>query len=176
MRRTLLFCVFLLAGCGFAPLYGDKGGAEPAVKDSLSAIAISPIPDYNGQFLRNALIDRLYFNGRPHAPKARLNVKLTSTETNLGIQKDATSTRSQLTLHARYNLVSTETSRVLTSGAVSTIVGYSILEAQYGTLATQRDAYKRGLSELSEQLVGRLSLYYAEKAPFDESPRPAMQP
>ncbi len=166
-QRGLLVCavLFLLAACGFSPIYGSRDGKGAPTTDALSQVFIENIPDENGQKLRNKLMDRMYYGGRPAAPKEILSVALTSTEVDLGIQKDATSMLRELTLRATYTLVNKEDAGTLLSGAASSIVLYSKLDAQYGTLAAQRNAYDRAINEVAEQILGRLSLFYAETPP-----------
>ncbi len=158
---ALLLGLALLSACGFSPIYGHHTGS-PAVEVSLSTIFIDAIDGKDGQFLRNKLMDRLYFHGRPAEPTAFLKITLSSTEVGLGIQKDATTSRSQLDMNASYMLRDRE-KKTLFSGSAHSVASYSKLTAQYGTLATQRDAYERALNEISEQIAGRLSLYYAER-------------
>lgn len=153
-----------LAACGFSPIYGVSGRGDIPVQTALNNVAISNINGENGQFLRNKLIDRMYTQGRPTAPQARLAVDIHSSEAGLGIKKDATASRSQLTLTATYTLSGND-GKTLVKGTARSVASYSKLDAQYGTVATQRDAYHRALIEVSEQIVNKLSLYYAEKAP-----------
>ncbi|MDX9689677.1 MAG: hypothetical protein EOM37_06135 [Proteobacteria bacterium] len=162
-RGLALLSLLGLVGCGFSPVYGDKGADRPAVAQALNSIYVENIPDEQGQSLRNKLIDRLYFKGRPKNPMASLSVVLKTRETSLGLQKDATTMRSQLTMTASYTLTSTITQKALFSGVASSTASYSKLDAQYGTLSTQRDSYKRAMIEISEQIINGLSLYYAEK-------------
>lgn len=166
---SLFALLLLLTACGFTPIYGDKGPGTVPVQASLSQIKINNIPGERGQFLRNKLIDRMYFEGRPTDPKAQLYVALSFTETDTGIQKDATSTRARLSMTAQFVLTSEEGAKEeLFKGQASTVASYSKLDAQYGTIAAKRDAYKRALIEISAQIVNRLSLFYAEKAPYKQ--------
>lgn len=162
INRLLIcaLCLFL-ADCGFSPIYGSVSGSK-AVETSLNNVAIDPIPDRQGQMLRNHLIDRMYFSGRPSHPEAALHVALRSTLSDLGIQKDATTTRSQLSMWADYSLTSPDGKELL-KGTAHSVVGYNKLSAQYGTLAAEENAYDRVVNEIGEQIVNRLSLYYAEK-------------
>ncbi len=157
----------LIAGCGFSPIYGDHGSNEP-VNQALNKVAIANIPERQGQMLRNHLIDRMYFSGRPISPEAELTVTLNSTESELGIQKDATATRKQLNVWANYTLLAND-GKLLLNGKAHSVVSYSKLDAQYGTLAAERNAMERALKEVGEQIVNRLSLYYAEK-PVSKQP------
>ena len=76
VRLLAFLSVFILAACGFQPLYGDRSAVNaPGVRESLNGIYISAIPDQPGQYLRNALIDRFYSSGRPGAD-ARYNLTL----------------------------------------------------------------------------------------------------
>ncbi len=159
-----VFCL-LLIGCGFSPVYADRESRQP-VHAALNGIAITNIPDRQGQTLRNHLIDRMYVAGRPSSPKTKLTVSLSSTETDLGIQKDATASRRQLNMWANYALL-TNDGRTLLKGAAHSVVSYSKLDAQYGTLSAERNATERALKEVGEQIVNRLSLYFAEKHQAD---------
>lgn len=165
-RKASFFLVsslcLLLAGCGFTPIYGAHGNTNEPVSRALSRVAIASIPDRQGQLLRNHLIDRMYFSGRPARPEATLNVALRSTETDLGIQKDATASRRQLNVWTDYTL-SDMGGKQLLKGRAHSVVSFSKLDAQYGTLSAEQNATERALNEVGEQIVNRLSLYYAEK-------------
>lgn len=168
ITTTRLFCLLssvlclLMTGCGFSPIYGAHGGNTPTDK-ALSNVAIANIPDREGQILRNHLMDRMYFSGRPAHPDAELTITLRNTETDFGLQKDATTARRQLNLWAEYKLRSTD-GRELLKGSAHSVVSFSKLDAQYGTMAAEENAFDRALNEVGEQIVNRLSLYYAEKS------------
>ena len=161
---ALLF-LLLLTGCGFSPIYGNHGGAtDTPVAKALNDVQIANIPDREGQFLRNHLIDRLYFNGRPTQPQARLEVALTHYTRDFGILENATASRAEWNQTAQYTLKALD-GRTLLTGRAKSAVGYSKLNAQYGALAAEQTAQERALREIGEQIVNRLSLYYAEQAP-----------
>lgn len=171
-RRFALMGSFLaLAACGFSPIYGNRGADGKPVAQALGAVAIENIADRNGQMLRNKLIDRMHSAGRPQDPQARLSVTMSSSETGLGVQKDATTTRSQLSMIANYTLRDRD-GRELYSGKAHSVASYSKLDAQYGTVASQRNAYDRVINEVGEQIVNAISLYYAEKAPQEPKAAP----
>src|SRR5690606_16052602 len=65
LLRGLLAMTFMslatlvLAACGFSPVYGTLGQGQSAAAEAyLSQVSIDNIPDREGQYLRNALIDR----------------------------------------------------------------------------------------------------------------------
>lgn len=173
-----------LTACGFHPLFASVdnfgGNADPA----LAQVQIANIPDREGQELRNLLIDKMQHAGRPTDPRYDLVVTLQKTQSDMGIRTDATSARSQLSVTARYVLtthapslsptpalqqvvspgsspvVEKEAEKVLLNSYATTTVGFNKLDAQYSNLAAEEDASRRALSELSDQIVSRLSLYF----------------
>lgn len=160
----LLIVLLPLAGC-YQPLYGTKSAAfeQSAGEKALNAIAINSIPDQQGQMLRNLLIDRMYGKGRPAAATHRLDVRLSSLEEKLGLQKDATSTRARLNVTASYDLIDTKTNAILFTATSRSVVSHNILADYYATLASKEDAYRRGLSELADLIVARLLLFEGQQ-------------
>ncbi len=156
------------SGCGFAPVYGDRSDNGTPVAESLGRVAIASIPDRPGQILRNLLIDRMYLQGRPENPESTLSVTLTSSVADLGILKDATTSRRELTLVATYQLRDRK-GGVILRGQARSVVSSSKLEAPYGTVVAQKDAEERALHEVSEQIVNRLALHYATTTPARDS-------
>ena len=108
MRRYLvLITILLLPACGFAPTYGTRGenASSPFVTSGLDQIDIALIPDREGQYLRNALIDRFYKNGTPSAPQYLLEIpKVSENVAAFDITIDSEATRRQLKLSATMTL------------------------------------------------------------------------
>lgn len=152
----------LLSACGFQPVYGTRSldtGVAPGV--ALTNVAVDPIPDREGQVLRNKLIDRMYVEGRPADPAYRLSIRLTAQEEDLGIRQDATATRARLRLVASYELIDTKTGQPVYRSFSRSIVSYNLLEAQYATLVSEQDAYERALTEVAEDIRTRIALFFA---------------
>ena len=167
VTRFALASLFLLTACGFSPIYGSHGGKSGPVAQALNGVAIENIADRNGQMLRNKLIDRMYSQGRPVSPTPRLKISIASSESAMGVQKDATTTRSQISMTATFVLTDIQGNQIHT-GKAHAVASYSKLDAQYGTVASQRNAQERALNEVGEQIVNNISLYFAEKAPAAE--------
>ena len=158
---ALLLCIFLLSGCGFQPVYGTHDSGSSTIA-ALNDIAIDNIPDRNGQILRNDLIDRLYGKNRPSQPTYRLKVALSHSEEDLGILANATATRSLLNVTGDYVLTDAKGNEIL-KGTAHSVASFDKLDQIYATVAARQDAYDRTLHEVSEQIVNRLSLYFAER-------------
>ena len=180
-----------LAACGFQPVYADKNyrlSAPPSgsadVTADLARVRLAPVresftndtqtqPGRGGQKLQNLLIDRMYPHGYPQQPGYTLEIALTSTETELGIQKDSSATRAELQMTAELvlkrsitaepaaALVKTSNGDELYRTKIRTRVAYSILDAQYGTLVARENAVDRGLEQVANEIVNRLSLYFS---------------
>ena len=159
---SVALALFVLTGCGFSPIYGSFSN-NPKISADMNNVAIANIPEHEGQMLRNYLIDRMYHKGRPENPTTTLEIILKSSEISLGLQKDATTSRQEYNLTANYTLKD-KSARTLASGTARSIVSYNKLDAQYGTLASRKNASERAVKEVSEQIINRISLYFAEKA------------
>jgi LPS-assembly lipoprotein len=173
MRHLRIFTIaglLALSGCGFSPVYGSHDN-NTTVTAQLGDIAIDNISERQGQILRNDLIDRMYAKGRPASPHYRLSVKIRSTVEDLGIQADATSTRSLLNMYADYTLLD-EKGKKLVSGTAHSVTSFNKLDQQFGTLMASEDASERTINEVSDQIVNRLSLYFAETPGLPASTTP----
>ncbi|HUY68806.1 MAG TPA: LPS assembly lipoprotein LptE [Alphaproteobacteria bacterium] len=156
----LLIPVFCLPSCGFHSIYAARGGNTPVAAE-LNSVAIAGIPGRHGQVLRNDLIDAMYTQGRPQNPAYTLSIKLGAGEEGLGILQNAVSTLTELTVTANYTLTD-QKGKVLVSGSAHAVSSFNQISAQYGTLAAEEDAYRRTLTEVGDQIVNRLSLYFSE--------------
>ena len=162
-RAFLLTAILLLGptGCGFRPLYGKHQAA--AASDRMAEIRIGQIIDRNGQILRNDLIDRLTPQGEPANPKYTLSVLLAETMTGLGQQTNSYATLGEMQVTATFTLRDAEgkTGFVGTSAAV---VSVNFLGPRYGSVAVERDAEGRGLSQLADDMRDQIASYLANPA------------
>jgi LPS-assembly lipoprotein len=169
----LIIAGFALAGCGLTPVYGThaNGGKSSPVTTGLNSIYIESIPNRTGQKLRNMLMDRLYQNGRVDPAQAayRLDIPgVTESIYGLGIAKDATATRSQITLTAVMSLMPAhdlETAPMLTR-SLRAISSFNTLASQYTTLVTEEDARDQTIRDLADQIVTQLELYFSNPGAF----------
>ncbi len=100
-------------------------------------------------------------NGRPIDPAYTLQVGLDETITNLGIQRDDTATRSNLTIEATYTLTSAADGQAVYLNTNQVITSFNILDDQYATVVAQRSARDGALRELSDRIRTDLALYFA---------------
>lgn len=159
----LLFCGLMLGACGFKPLYTtDSAVAGDDGLVPFHEIFISNIGGRSGQYLRNQLIDALYTEGRPAAPRYELKIRnLSENITLLGIQKDATATRAQMRINANLQLIDNDQDgKVVLQRSLRATNSFNILDSQYTTQVSRRYARERTLDEVSRLAVRQLSLYF----------------
>lgn len=148
-----------LGACGFRPLYSERHNV--GVTAELAATRIDLIADRTGQKLHNFLLDRFNPKGLAARPRYGLKVTVQTRRRELGIRKDETATRANLTLTARYTLRDWRTNRSLYQGTSSSTNSYNILESDFATLTALNDATTRAARELSEKIKTRLSIFFS---------------
>ena len=152
----------LLSSCGFSPLYGERSvAAAPAVNDALSQVIIRPLPDRQGQKLRQVLREQLQPRGMAPKPTFDLEVQLTRRTEEVGVRRDATSSRANYILTATFFL--NEGSNRVLGDRVQAIISYNILDEQYATVASQADAEDRAIRRVGEEIKTRLAIYFHQR-------------
>lgn len=148
-RKFLLMIPLALAACGFTPVYAP-GGTGAQVQNSITVQA----PNTRDEFLlTQRLEERL---GRASEARYALNYTVRSNRTRLAVDTEGSATRFNILGSARYSLVETSTGRVVASDSVDNFTGYSAAGTTVAALAAQRDAQKRLMILLADQIVTRV--------------------
>ena len=168
MIRILPFILvaLLITSCGFRPMYGDGArNAMSAQKNGNYDVEIGIIPDREGQYLRNALIDRMYQNGYPTAPRYKLEIaKIDEIEQSLAIAKTSEATRSQLRLRTNYKLIDAQTGQVLLTRDALATSSYNNLVSEFATRVTEDNARLNAINDIARQIELQLGLYFNRAA------------
>jgi LPS-assembly lipoprotein len=169
-KRIAAFLVLVVAaasaaGCGYRPVYGERGAATAAgqtasVQESMNQVQIRPIRDRTGQLLRNDLVDRITPNGQASAARYVLEVRLDEREQALAVRRDETATRANLQLIARYQMRDTVSGTVLTSGISRATTSYNLVQSEFATQSALRDARRRGAQLVAEDIALRIAAYF----------------
>ena len=159
---TLAIAAAGLSSCGFRPLYA--GGGDGLAASELTQIAVGPIDERSGWFLRNALVDRLGGFSDDSAARYRLDVAIDDDITRFGIRGDAAATRERRTLRARYQLVDLATGETLLDSTAGSDAGIDITSSEYATVAAEQTAAERLSREVADDIVNRLGLYFTQTA------------
>ncbi len=160
----LLSSLFTLSSCGFQPQYGVNRDSPYGVEEYLALVQIEGIPDREGQYLRNALIDRFYRHARPQKVAYILKVEeIREALVDLDITKDSDATRGQLRLNTRMTLLKATTREVLLDRNLRAITSYNILGSEFANRVTEENARQNALDDLARQIEMQISLYLKRK-------------
>ena len=155
MRKaaTIAACL-LLAGCGFRPLYGHSNLAP-----QMALIYVEPIADRDGYELRNTLIDLLHSDGEKAGKAYVLKIVLNEQSQGIALQNDATITRYNTTLDARYTLSDTK-GNTLTKGTQTELSAYNVVNSPYATLVAAQDSTKRAAQDMAQRIQLDLGVWF----------------
>lgn len=137
---------------------------QMATEDKLGDIFIANIPDAEGQYLRNALIDKFYRRGRPANPNYTLDIQpLQETVIDLDVTIESETTREQLNITSSMQLVEKGSGKVLLNRPLRASASYNVLGSQYTTIVTETDAREAALNDIARQVETQLSLYFSRQ-------------
>ncbi|HEY0267574.1 MAG TPA: LPS assembly lipoprotein LptE [Rhizomicrobium sp.] len=146
----------LLAGCGFHPMYGGQ------VAPQMALIYVEPIAERDGYEMRESLIELLQSDGVEAGKKYRLKVTINEASQGIALQNDATITRYNDTLNAKYTLTDAA-GTVLTSGTQTEMSAYNVVQSPYATLAAEQDANKRAAQDMAERIRLDLGVWFRQR-------------
>lgn len=161
---VLMACV-LLTGCGFEPLYGGAptASAGRTVPQGLDQVDINLIPNAEGVFLRNALMDRFYQSGYPAQPAYTLTIdEIKQSKSDFDITIDSEATRRQLTLSTRLILSEVGTLKPVLERKVKIVTSYDVIGSQFSTRIAEDDARKAALNDLARQIETHIALFLSQ--------------
>lgn len=139
-----------LSQCAFKPLYSSYEGEATEL---LAGIKVSNIEGRYGQLMRNALLNKLTPKGAPQKPLYILDIKMDFSERELGVAKDATATRSEVTLLVNYKLIDNKTGEVLYVGKEVESADHNVLTHSYYSNIVSEENTKEGTIELMSDLI-----------------------
>ncbi len=143
-----------LAGCGFHPLYGGHTAGE--YDPRLATIKVAPIQDREGQLLELALREKLNPRGVALPTRYILSVDLALNRADLGIQRNATSTRSEINATASYTL---KGDGINISGSSRTVSAFNLQDDAWAATVAENDARERAIEDLADAIYMQLSLW-----------------
>jgi LPS-assembly lipoprotein len=150
-RRLFRFSgLALLAGCGFAPVYGPGGGGE-ALMGQVRVAA----PDSRAGFLLTQEVETRL--GRAQAPRYELHPVIELRPEAIAIDRSNVAARFNLIGTLAYTLTDLDTGAVADRGEVTNFTGYSSFGTPVATQAAQRDAEARLMQMLADQMLTRLA-------------------
>jgi LPS-assembly lipoprotein len=155
MRQLAVLALCLLtAACGFRPMYGRSN-----LSPQLASIYVEPIAERDGFELRTRLIDLLQSDGEQGGKRYNLKILLNESSQGIALQNDATITRYNQILEARYTLTDAG-GNVLTSGIQTALSAYNVVDSPYATLMASQDSSKRAAMDMAERIQLDLGAWF----------------
>lgn len=159
-----LFALLMLAACGFEPMYGahapSNASARTAPEAALDKVDIAIIPDAEGVYLRNLLIDRFYQNGYPSNPAYILVVdKIQQNRLDFDITVESEATRRLLTVTTTMRLVDKATQGLALERAFKVVNSYDVIGSQFSTRIAEQDALEAALADIARQIELQITLF-----------------
>ena len=161
LALTTLSCLSLVS-CGFSPMYGTafQSGDVVDVRATLEHIEIGHVKDREGQFLRNALIDRFYVDGRPSQVDYVLSISdVDESRTDLDITKSSDATRAQLRVTTSIALLDQATNEVVLERSFKAITSFNVLTSEFATRVSEQAARENALNDIAGQIELQIGLY-----------------
>jgi LPS-assembly lipoprotein len=164
-RALLVVMLAMLgpAGCGFRPLYGERPAGADHAGAELGMIRVLEINDRAGQVLRNGLVQRLSPRGEMAKPAYTLTVKVNSSNSGVAQSVDGSATLGSMTTLASFALMDIEKGTALFSGTSRSITNFRYYGPRYGSVAVERDAEERALTEIADDIRNQVAAYFASR-------------
>ena len=150
-RRTFLLMPLALAACGFEPVYAP-GGAGSAL---FGKVELSE-PNNENTFLLVQNLEQQLGRSATSGKDYKLSVQVSTRIQSAAITTTNETNRYTVNGRAQYSLRSNASGQIVASGTVTDFVGYSASGSTVSTLADERDATRRLMTILSDQIVNRL--------------------
>jgi LPS-assembly lipoprotein len=154
-RRMMLQCMLALpvAGCGFRPLYGQKGSGGDAV--DLSAVTVIGQANRAGQLVRNELLKAMTGATERYILKLTVTEKERAKSTLSGTQ----TARYELTLNGSYVLTDAQAGGTVSKGASFSTVAYDVVRQPIADTQARDNAVERAAIELASDIRLRVAVY-----------------
>jgi LPS-assembly lipoprotein len=149
-----------LAGCGFHPLYAPHGPRD--WDPDLAAIDVLPINDRPGQILAMALRENLNPSGVSAPKRWNLQTSLRVLRSDLGIQRNATATTSEITVYTTFQVIDLK-GKIIYSSTSNAVGDFDQLEDAYATQVAADGARDRALREVADEITLRLAIFVRDQ-------------
>lgn len=157
--RRAAFALLLLAlsGCGFHPLYAEMSplGYDPA----LASVEVRPVPDRVGQILVASVRDQLNPHGARLKPRFVLLIGMTVARADLGIRRDNTSSRGELSIAANLTLNEAGTNTIVFQDVLRTVTSFNRPDDAYAATVAEDYARELAAADLGREIAQRVAVY-----------------
>ena len=153
-RLAALALPALLGGC-FTPLYNGLHGQLGA---ELQAVAVDPVPERLGHYLRDELITDLNGTGSTPAPKYRLTLAPKErVQTALVDIVTRRASNGTVVIDTAFTLEPIGGGQPILAGTVTSAASYNRSEQRYANIRAARDAEIRDAKTIADEITQRVA-------------------
>ena len=146
-----------LSACTVQPLYGPIGTDAPLTAE-LQAVAVDPIPDRVGHYVRNELIFALNGTGSEVPPRYRLMVSLKErVQTPILDTVTGRATSATVIVDAEYRLINIADETVITKGVAFGVASYDRFSNRLANVRAARDGEIRDAKVIADMIRTRVA-------------------
>jgi LPS-assembly lipoprotein len=148
--------VLFLSACTVQPVYGPTPGGA-AVSQTLRSITIEPVDTRVGQVVRNRLLFYLTGGGVPADPHYRMNLRVTSSETPLGITREGSAPVYSVTVTTSYTLYKIGSDEIVLRETARGTASYDRYSQNFANIRALRDAENRAAEVAASEIRLRVA-------------------
>jgi len=158
MVKYIALCFgFLLAGCGFQPLYVTH---EDTLNQAAS-VQIEPIAGQEGYEAELILQKRLNPEQIVVTPKYRLSVVFHKpTYTNQSIRSDNFATLEKMSITATYKLKDIQQNQIVISSSIDSNGMYNLVKDPYATVVAKEKLYQNLIRGMADDIAMHILSYF----------------
>lgn len=161
-KYIMLFCGFLLVGCGFQPLYV----AHENTLQQTAAVQIEPISGQGGYQAGLILQKRLNPKSIQVPKKYKLIVDIHQpTYSNQSIRSDNFATLEKMMLKATYQLKDIQKNQVVISSSVDSNGMYNLVRDPYATVVAKDKLYDNLVRAMADDIATHILSYFKGVSP-----------
>ena len=135
------------------------GPDQGLVRERADRIAAAIVPDRIGQILVSSLREQLNPTGQPVPARYVLSVTMSVDRSDLGIRRDNTSTRGELSINATLSLHEADGDKIVYSDAVRTVTSFNLPDDAYAATVAEDTARTEAADELGREIAERLTVF-----------------
>lgn len=151
MRTTMLLLLFVLASCGFQPMYGNT-----SYRQALTGVTVADIKGREGQLFKQKLEDQI----NPAAEGSDRRYVFVSTlnihKIAVAIDQNRRVSRYNIDITANYELKDAS-GKTVHKDKLHALTSLNVVPSEFATYVAEQDATDRALSELAIRTSQKLA-------------------
>jgi LPS-assembly lipoprotein len=145
-----------LSACTVQPVYGSKPGGE-SVERTLRSIAIESVDSRVAQEVRNKLIFYLTGGGEVADPLYRMRLRVASSETALGINREGSAPVYSVSVTVSYSLTKIGSDDIILRETARGTASYDRSNQNFANIRAKLDAENRAAAQAADEVRIRVA-------------------